>query len=179
MESGGWCPKRLSAARRIAPRTGERAVECGYQECGKSPAAIFSQPSMRISNTLRNCCLRVLESVWAADLVIATRLGATGSFGEMPWLRRLLSRGARRKPGQLPCTADIQIRVSDPLSGYYFVPTRSHGLAGIELRLTGFKTLLEVLARGRVKTIEECAYAMQARRRGTSTVRWRHLVEYL
>jgi hypothetical protein len=33
-------------------------------------------------------------------------------------------------------------------------------IEGIELRPTGFKTLIEVLARGRITTIAECGYAM-------------------
>jgi dolichol-phosphate mannosyltransferase len=118
---------------------------------------------------------KMLELVRGADLVTATRLGATGSFGEMPWLRRLLSRGARQA-GQF-LVPQIFNRVSDPLSGYYLF--RREAIAGIELRPTGFKTLIEVLARGRVETIGECGYAMQERRRGTSNVRWRHLLEYL
>jgi dolichol-phosphate mannosyltransferase len=118
---------------------------------------------------------KMLELARAADLVIATRLGAMGSFGEMPWVRRLLSRGARRT-GQF-LVPQIFNRVSDPLSGYYLF--RREAIEGIELRPTGFKTLIEVLARGRVETIGECPYAMQERQRGSSNVRWRDSVEYL
>lgn len=117
----------------------------------------------------------MLELMKRADLAIATRLGATGSFGEMPVLRRFLSEGARRA-GEL-FAPQIFNRVSDPLSGYYLL--RREVIGGIELRPTGFKTLIEVLARGRVKTIAECPYAMQKWRRGTSNVRLRDWVEYL
>jgi dolichol-phosphate mannosyltransferase len=118
---------------------------------------------------------KMLELVRTAHLVVATRLGAMGSFGEMPWLRRLLSRGAKRT-GQF-LVPQIFNRVSDPLSGYYLI--RREAIGDIELRPTGFKTLIEVLARGRVETIAECAYAMQERRRGTSNVRLRDWAAYL
>jgi dolichol-phosphate mannosyltransferase len=118
---------------------------------------------------------KMLEMVRTADLVVATRLAAAGSFGEMPWLRRLLSRGARRA-GQF-FVPQIFSRVSDPLSGYYLL--RREAIEGIELRPTGFKTLIEVLACGRIKTIGECGYAMQKRRHGQSNARLRHWLEYL
>jgi dolichol-phosphate mannosyltransferase len=118
---------------------------------------------------------RMLELVQAADLVIATRRNEAGSFGEMPWRRQLLSRGARRA-GEffLP---QIFRRVSDPLSGYYLL--RREAIEGVELRPSGFKTLIEVLARGRIQTISECGYAMQKRRLGRSNARLRHWMEYL
>jgi dolichol-phosphate mannosyltransferase len=118
---------------------------------------------------------KMLELVRQADLVIATRLAATGSFGEMPWQRQLLSRGAKRA-GEF-FVPQIFSRVSDPLSGYYVL--RREAIEGIELRPTGFKTLIEILARGRVNTIAECGYEMQRRRRGQSNARLRHWMEYL
>jgi dolichol-phosphate mannosyltransferase len=117
----------------------------------------------------------MLELVQSADLVIASRLSSAGSFGEMPWPRQLLSRGAQRA-GQL-LVPRIFSRVSDPLSGYYLL--RRAAIEGIELRPTGFKTLIEVLARGRITTIAECGYAMQKRRFGQSNARLRHWMEYL
>jgi dolichol-phosphate mannosyltransferase len=162
---------RLVVLRREQERGLSSAVVRGWQVAGGDILATINADFQHPPELLP----KMLELVRAADLVIATRLGAKGSFGEMPWLRRLLSRGARRT-GQF-LVPQIFNRVSDPLSGFYLL--RREAIAGIELRPTGFKTLIEVLARGRVKTIEECAYAMQERRRGTSNVRWRHSVEYL
>jgi dolichol-phosphate mannosyltransferase len=162
---------QLVVLRRELERGLSSAVVRGWQVAGGDILATINADFQHPPELLP----KMLELARAADLVIATRLGATGSFGEMPWLRRLLSRGARRT-GQF-LVPQIFNRVSDPLSGYYLL--RREAIAGIELRPTGFKTLIEVLARGRIKTIEECAYAMQERRRGTSNVRWRHSVEYL
>lgn len=118
---------------------------------------------------------KMLEMAGAADLVIASRHVATGSFGEMPLRRQLLSRGARRA-GEF-FVPQIFGRVSDPLSGYYMV--RRESIEGIELRPTGFKTLIEILAFGRVNTIAECGYAMQKRQSGRSNARLRHWMDYL
>ncbi|MGA2595907.1 MAG: polyprenol monophosphomannose synthase [Bryobacteraceae bacterium] len=118
---------------------------------------------------------KMLEMAQAADLVIATRHAGAGSFGAMPWSRRLLSRGARRA-GEF-FVPQVFGRVSDPLSGYYFV--RRESIEDIELRPTGFKTLIEILASGRVRTIAECGYAMQKRRHGRSNARLRHWLDYV
>jgi len=117
----------------------------------------------------------MLKMAHSADLVIATRHAAAGSFGAMPRSRQLLSRGARRA-GQY-FVPHVFNRVSDPLSGYYFV--RREAIEDIELRPTGFKTLIEILATGRVKTVAECGYAMQKRRHGRSNARLRHWMDYL
>jgi len=162
---------QLVVLRRERERGLSSAVVRGWQVAGGDILATINADFQHPPELLPE----MLEAVRAADLVIATRLGATGSFGEMPWLRQLLSRGASRV-GQF-LVPQIFNRVSDPLSGYYLL--RREAIAGVELRPTGFKTLIEVLARGRVKTIRECGYAMQERRRGTSNVRWRNLVEYL
>ena len=68
-------------------------------------------------------------------------------------------------------------RVTDPLSGCYMF--RRQAIEDIELRPTGFKTLIEVLARGRVGNVVEHGYTMQKRRGGRSNVRLRHWFEYL
>jgi len=162
---------QLVVLRREQERGLSSAVVRGWQVAGGDILATINADFQHPPELLP----KMLELVRAADLVIATRLGATGSFGEMPWLRQLLSRGARRA-GQF-LVPQIFKRVSDPLSGYYLL--RREAIGGIELRPTGFKTLIEVLAHGRVKTIAECAYAMQERRRGSSNVRWRDSVEYL
>jgi dolichol-phosphate mannosyltransferase len=119
--------------------------------------------------------LEMLKLVQTADLVVATRMGGLGSFGEMPRVRQFLSRGAS-KIGRV-LAPKIFGRVSDPLSGYYLL--RREAIEEIELRPNGFKTLIEILARGRVMTIAECGYAMQKRRGGESKAKFRQWLEYL
>jgi dolichol-phosphate mannosyltransferase len=162
---------QLVVLRRENERGLSSAVVRGWQAAGGHILATINADFQHPPELLP----KMLESVRSADLVIATRLGATGSFGEMPGLRRLLSRGATRF-GQF-LVPEIFNRVSDPLSGYYLL--RREVIGGIELRPTGFKTLIEVLARGRVETIAECGYAMRGRRCGTSSVRLLDWVEYL
>lgn len=162
---------QLVVLRREEERGLSSAVIRGWQVAGGGILATINADFQHPPELLP----KMLEMARTADLVVATRLAAAGSFGEMPWLRRLLSRGARRA-GQF-FVPRIFSRVSDPLSGYYLL--RREAIEGIELRPAGFKTLIEVLACGRIKTIGECGYAMQKRRHGQSNARLRHWFEYL
>lgn len=58
--------------------------------------------------------------------------------------------------------------VTDPLSGFYMF--RRPVVEGIEFAPVGFKTLIEILAKGRANKIAECPYRMRARRHGVSKV---------
>jgi len=162
---------QLLVLRREEERGLSSAVVRGWQVAGGDILATINADFQHPPELLP----KMLEMALTADLVVASRLAPAGSFGEMPWSRRLLSRGARRA-GRL-FVPQIFSRVSDPLSGYYLL--RREAIEGIELRPTGFKTLIEVLACGRVQTIAECGYTMQKRRHGLSNARLRHWLEYL
>jgi dolichol-phosphate mannosyltransferase len=99
-----------------------------------------------------------------ADLIVASRYCATGSVGDWSWYRRLASRGAWLL-GRL-LVPGIFRRVSDPLSGCYLV--RRSAIAGIVFQPAGYKTLIEILACGRVARIAETGYCFEKRRAGYS-----------
>ena len=118
---------------------------------------------------------RMLASIQGTDLVVASRYCDGGGLGDWTMHRRGLSRGAQWL-GQwlLP---EVFARASDPLSGCYLV--RRSAIAGVLLRPAGYKTLIEILARGRIDRIAECGYEMRARREGASKVTWRQYAQYL
>jgi dolichol-phosphate mannosyltransferase len=162
---------RLVVLRRDQEKGLASAVVRGWQAAGGDILATINADFQHPPELLP----QMLELIRGADLVIATRLAAAGSFGEMPRLRRLLSRGAKRA-GEF-FVPHIFSRVSDPLSGYYML--RRPAIEGIELRPAGFKTLIEILARGRVRTVAECGYTMQKRRSGQSNAKLRHWMDFL
>ena len=160
---------------RVVRRAGERglasAVVRGWQIArGDVLATInadFQHPPSIVPEMLRK-----IEN---ADLVVATRYAAEGSVGRFPLHRQFLSAFARRLGVFL--VPKVFRRVTDPLSGCYMF--RRQAIEDIELRPTGFKTLVEILARGRVEHVVEYGYSMQKRRSGRSNVRLRHWFEYL
>ena len=90
-------------------------------------------------------------------------------------IRRVSSWGAARIGRWL--LPEVYARVSDPLSGCYLV--RREAIEGAELRPLGYKSLMEILVRGRVGEIRECGYEMRKRVRGQSKVHALHPVHYL
>lgn len=97
------------------------------------------------------------------DLAIASRYASGGALGRWNPARRLLSNVAAWM------TAPIQraeLRASDPMSGYFFV--RRECLEGIAFQQQGFKLLLEILVRARIRSLKELPFTFGQRSRGSS-----------
>ena len=97
------------------------------------------------------------------DLAIGSRYASGGALGRWNPARRLLSSAA------VWMTAPIQkpdLRASDPMSGYFFV--RRECLEGIAFRQQGFKLLLEILVRARIRSLKEIPFRFGRRSRGAS-----------
>ena len=118
---------------------------------------------------------RLLERQAGADLVVATRHGDGGGLGDWGMTRRISSWGAAQIGRWL--LPQVYARVSDPLSGCYLV--RREAVAGVALKPLGYKSLMELLVRGKVGEIHECGYEMRKRVRGQSKVRALHPLHYI
>jgi dolichol-phosphate mannosyltransferase len=118
---------------------------------------------------------RLVERMPGADLVVATRHADGGGLGDWGLMRRVSSWGA----GQISrwLLPEVFTRVSDPLSGCYMV--RRAAIEGVELRPLGYKSLMEILVRGRIGVIHECGYEMRRRVFGESKVRALHPLQYV
>jgi dolichol-phosphate mannosyltransferase len=90
-------------------------------------------------------------------------------------LRRLLSRGAQLLG--LILLPGVLGRVSDPMSGYFMV--RRSAIAGAAMHPLGYKILVEVIGRGKVRWIAEVGYVFRERQAGESKVTWRVYLDYL
>jgi dolichol-phosphate mannosyltransferase len=109
------------------------------------------------------------------DLAVGSRHVEGGGVSDWSFARRILSRGAQflgllLLPGVLG-------RVSDPMSGYFMM--RRSAIAGVALSPLGYKILLEVIGRGRIRSIAEVGYVFRERSAGESKVTWRLYPEYL
>ena len=111
----------------------------------------------------------------SADIVVATRYREGGSPGGLAGPgRRAVSAGARRLVHLLlPGVRSV----SDPLGGL-FAFDRSV-VAGIDLRPSGFKILLEVLARGHWQAVAEVPYEFAPRLEGASKAGLREGLRFL
>ena len=122
----------------------------------------------------------ILLKLWqemnqGADLAVASRHVAGGGVSEWSIIRRFLSRGAQMLG--LLILPEVISRLSDPMSGYFMV--RRSAIVGKSLSPVGYKILIEVAARGRIRWIAEAGYVFREREAGESKVTWKQYVEYI
>ena len=122
----------------------------------------------------------VTVSLWreiarGADLAVGSRHIQGGGVSDWSLLRRMLSRGAQLLG--LVLLPGVLGRVSDPMSGYFMI--RRGAIAGAEMHPLGYKILVEVIGRGRVRWIAEVGYVFRERTAGESKVTWRVYLDYL
>jgi dolichol-phosphate mannosyltransferase len=110
-----------------------------------------------------------------ADLALASRHVEGGGVSEWSIIRRFLSRGAQTLG--LIILPEVIGRLSDPMSGYFMV--RRSAIAGKTLSPVGYKILIEVAARGKIRWIAEAGYVFQERQAGESKVTWKQYLEYI
>ena len=117
--------------------------------------------------------LQEMES--GADLAVASRHVEGGGVSEWSAVRRFLSRGAQTLG--LIILPEVIGRLSDPMSGYFMV--RRRAIVGKSLSPVGYKILIEVAARGKVRWIAEAGYVFRERIAGESKVTWKQYIEYI
>ena len=110
-----------------------------------------------------------------AELAVGSRHIQGGGVSDWSLLRRLLSRGAQLLG--LMLLPGVLGRVSDPMSGYFMI--RRAAIAGVAMHPLGYKILVEVIGRGKVRWIAEVGYVFRERVVGESKVTWRVYVDYL
>ncbi|OKH31303.1 sulfonate ABC transporter permease [Calothrix sp. HK-06] len=109
------------------------------------------------------------------DLAVASRHIDGGGVTSWSFTRRLLSRGAQLLG--LLILPSVLGRLSDPMSGYFVLKRES--ITNIILNPVGYKILLEVVGRGKIKHITEVGYVFRERKEGESKVTWKQYVEYI
>ncbi|MFB2937524.1 glycosyltransferase [Aerosakkonemataceae cyanobacterium BLCC-F154] len=115
------------------------------------------------------------EIAGGADLAIASRHVEGGGVSQWSIIRRFLSRGAQLL-GLVICPEVIG-RVSDPMTGYFLV--RRTCIANKTMNPLGYKILIEVLGRGKIRWIAEVGYVFQERQHGESKVTGKQYIEYI
>jgi dolichol-phosphate mannosyltransferase len=107
----------------------------------------------------------LLKAAEQADIAIASRYSQDhdGTKGWNP-LRAAVSRLSTLAAA--PLIHKKNLGVTDPMSGFFIIHRRC--IEGLVFQTTGFKLLLEILVRGRIKTAREVAYHFGLRREGRS-----------
>lgn len=97
------------------------------------------------------------------DLAIASRYVKSGSTDNWSRGRQLLSHLAIvvSRPFQRQTS-----KIKDPMSGFFLL--RRECIAGLEFQPTGFKLLLEILAKGKIRSVAEVPFKFESRHSGAS-----------
>jgi dolichol-phosphate mannosyltransferase len=109
-----------------------------------------------------------------SDIAIASRYLHADSMKGWSLPRRLISRLSIlvSKPVQRS-----GLRVRDPMSGFFVL--RGECIEGIQFQLEGFKLLLEILAKGHIRSVEEIPFKFGTRGGGQSKANGMTAVYYL
>ena len=163
---------------RVVRRTGERglasAVSKGFEEASHQVCAVMDADLQHPPEKLPDLLAAFEDGV---DLVIGSRHLPGGGIENWSLQRRIVSRGASTvAKAVLPQTRGI----ADPLSGFFAV--RQRVVHDVELAPTGYKILLEVLARCEYDGVAEVPYVFTERERGESKLtgaEYRNFLEHL
>jgi dolichol-phosphate mannosyltransferase len=107
------------------------------------------------------------------DLAIGSRYTPGGDLGKWNPARKFLSAAAVWVTWPLQKS---KLRAKDPMSGFFMV--RRSCLEQITFQRAGFKLLLEVLVRGRIRSVEEVPFAFGLRYRGASKANFKVAWDY-
>ena len=162
----------LKVMRRTRERGLSTAVIRGWQAARGDVLGVIDGDLQHPPDVL----LTLLEHIESgADLAVGSRHIEGGGVSSWSFVRRFLSRGAQVLG--LIFAPDVLGRVSDPMSGYFVL--RRQSIAGRTLNPVGYKILLEVIGRGRIRAIAEVGYVFQERADGKSKVTSTHYVDYI
>jgi len=149
---------------RLCVRKGEKGVAgatlLGWQNTKAPILGVIDADLQHPPEVLPKLVTSILEG---RDVAVGSRYAAGGSLGHWHPARKLLSVIA------LSVAQPVQkkgIRAKDPTSGYFVL--RRECLEGAQFQKTGFKLLLEILVRGRVRSIAEIPYGFNPRHKGES-----------
>ncbi|HEY6337574.1 MAG TPA: polyprenol monophosphomannose synthase [Candidatus Sulfotelmatobacter sp.] len=160
---------------RLLSRTGERglagAVLHGWSQCRANLLGVIDADLQHPPELLPKL-LKVAEQ---ADIAIASRYAQNqGTKGWNP-LRAVVSRLSTLAAA--PLISKKHLRVTDPMSGF-FVIHRSC-IEGLTFQTTGFKLLLDILVRGRIRHAREVPYTFGVRHAGRSKANATVALHYL
>jgi dolichol-phosphate mannosyltransferase len=163
---------QLRVVRRQQERGLATAVIRGWQEAKGNILGVIDGDLQHPPQIIENL---LAEIKGGADLAVASRYSQGGGTGEWSGIRAFLSRGAIRIA--LFLLPEVSGRLSDPMSGCFLL--RRQAITNSPLSPIGYKILLEVVGRGKIRRIAEVGYTFDTRKEGSSKVTWQHYVDFI
>ena len=159
---------------RLLSRVGERglagAVLHGWAQCRSSLLGVMDADLQHPPELLP----RLLQEAQQADVAIASRYAHDHGLQGWNPLRAAVSRVSTFAASPL---ISKHLHVTDPMSGFFVV--RRKCIEGLHFQTTGFKLLLEILVRARIRNAREVPYHFGLRQAGRSKASAAVAFEYL
>ncbi len=147
------------------------AIAYGWEHTDADVLGVMDADLQHPPELLPDLVTRVCQS---SHIAIASRYLHANSMAAWNLPRRMISRLSvlASKPVQRS-----GLRVSDPMSGFFVL--RRECIAGMEFQSAGFKLLLEILAKGRIRSVAEIPFKFGTRSGGKSKADGMTAVHYL
>jgi dolichol-phosphate mannosyltransferase len=149
---------------RLLSRSGERglagAVLYGWSHCRAALVGVMDADLQHPPELLP----KLLRETERGDIAIASRYAENDGVKGWNPIRALVSRLSTL--AAVPLISKRNLRVTDPMSGFFIIHRRC--IEGLSFKTTGFKLLLEILVRGRIRKVREIPYHFGLRHAGES-----------
>ena len=149
---------------RVVSRTGAKglagAVLHGWAQCNADLLGVMDADLQHPAELLP----QLLKETERCDIAIASRYAIDdGTKGWNP-IRSAISRLSTLAAS--PFISKKNLGVTDPMSGFFIIHRRC--IQGLTFQTAGFKLLLEILVRGRIRKVKEIPYHFGIRHAGES-----------
>lgn len=165
---------RIDPRVRLLVRRGERGLSGatlhGWQHSDAEILGVMDADLQHPPELLPALLAAILDG---CDLAVASRYTPGGRLPGWSPVRRLVSAAAIALARPL---LRHGFRVHDPLSGFFLIRRRC--LDGVSFEKTGFKLLLEILARARIRSLEEIPFRFGCRQAGRSKAGVKTALDY-
>ena len=149
---------------RLISRTGERglagAVLYGWSQCQADLLGVIDADLQHPPELLP----KLLKETEKSDIVIGSRYAQEDGVKGWNPIRALVSRLSTLAAA--PLISKKNLEVTDPMSGFFIIHRRC--IQGLTFQTAGFKLLLEILVRGRIRKVREVPYHFGIRHAGQS-----------
>ena len=160
----------IKVIRRRNERDLSTAVLRGFEEAEGEVFAVMDADLQHPPEKLKD----MLEKMEKADVVVGSRYIEGGEIEEWGLIRKFYSRFATLLAHIFVPRSRL---LKDPMSGFFMF--KREVIEGIELNPIGYKILLEILAKGKYKRVEEEAIKFGKREKGKSSLNLKVQIAYL
>jgi dolichol-phosphate mannosyltransferase len=163
---------RVRVIRRMKDRGLSKAVIEGF---GQARGAILGVMDADHSHD-HSILPQMIEAVRRGgyDLAVGSRRVSGGGADKWPWYRKISSDAAT-----LLARSILDVRLSDPMSGYFALRRELFEKARHVVNPQGYKILLEIYVRSRPREVLEVPFVFKDRKQGYSKMTLRVILEYL